>query len=242
MRVSVIIPALNEADSIGFTVGEMPWNLIDECIVVDNGSTDATAEVARAAGARVVTAPRGYGSACMTGAAAALPTSDVLVFMDGDGADVTAHMPDLLGPIERGEKDLVLGTRLGRFKREPGSMLFSQVFAGRFVGALLRLRFPSGFHYTDMGAFRAIRRTSLDALHMGERTYGWNLEMQTRAIVTGLRIAEVPVHYRCRYGGVSKVSGDIRASLKTAVRIVQVLLRVSAQGRRSLPGRTTTSG
>ncbi len=241
MRVSVIIPALNEADSIGFTVGEMPWSLINECIVVDNGSTDATAAIARAAGARVVTAARGYGSACMAGVAAAQPTSDVLVFMDGDGADVTAHMPELLGPIERGEKDLVLGTRLGTYQREPGSMLFSQVFAAWFVGALLRLRFPHGFRYTDMSAFRAVRRTSLDALDMQERTYGWNLEMQIRAIVTGLRIAEVPVHYRCRYGGVSKVSGDVRASLKAASRIVQVLLRVSAQGRRPRPSQTTTS-
>lgn len=241
MRVSVIIPALNEAESIGFTVGEMPWSRIDECIVVDNGSTDGTADVARAAGARVVTAPRGYGSACMAGVAVALPTSDVLVFMDGDGADVTAHMPDLLGPIERGEKDLVLGTRLGKYRREPGSMLFSQVFAGWFVGLLLRLRFPRGFHYTDMGAFRAIRRTTLDALHMQERTFGWNLEMQIRAIVTGQRIGEVPVHYRCRHGGVSKVSGDVRASMKAAVRIVQVLLRVSAQVRRPVAGHTTTS-
>ncbi len=241
MRVSVIIPALNEADSIGFTVGEMPWSLIDECIVVDNGSTDATAEVARTAGARVITAPRGYGSACMAGVAAALPTSEVLVFMDGDGADVTAHMPDLVGPIERGEKDLVLGTRLGRYQREPGSMLFSQVFAAWFVGTLLRLRFPRGFRYTDMCAFRAIRRTSLDTLSMQERTFGWNLEMQIRAIVTGLRIAEVPVHYRCRHGGVSKVSGNFRASLKAAVRIVQVLLRVSVQSRRPVPGQTTTS-
>ncbi len=232
MRVSVVIPALNEAASIGFVVGEMPRNLVDECIVVDNGSTDGTGALAEAAGARVVTAARGYGSACMAGVAAALPTSDIIVFMDGDGADVVAHLPDLLGPIERGEQDFVLGTRLGKYRRAAGSMLFSQVFAAKFVGTLLRIFYPHGFRYTDMAALRAIRRTLLDSLDMQERTYGWNLEMQIRAIQHGLRIAEVPVHYRARYGGVSKVSGDFRASLKAAVRILQVLFRVSAQGRR----------
>lgn len=232
MRVSVVIPALNEAQSIGFVVGEMPWNRIDECIVVDNGSTDGTGALAEAAGARVVTAPRGYGSACMAGVAAVSSTSDIIVFMDGDGADVIAHLPDLLGPIESGEQDFVLGTRLGSYQRERASMLFSQVFAAHFVGTLLRIFYPKGFRYTDMAAFRAIRRTSLNQLNMRERTFGWNLEMQIRAIQAGLRIAEVPVHYRARYGGVSKVSGDMRASFKAAVRILQVLFRVSAQGRR----------
>ena len=232
MRVSLVIPALNEAASIGFVVSEMPWHLIEECIVVDNGSTDGTGEIAAAGGARVVTAARGYGSACMAGVAAALPTSEIIVFMDGDGADVVEHLPDLLGPIERGEKDLVLGTRLGRHRRERGSMLFSQVFAAKLVGTLLRIRYSRGFHYTDMAAFRAIRRTALDGLNMQERTYGWNLEMQIRAIQMGLRIAEVPVRYRARYGGVSKVSGDLRASLKAAARILEVLFRVSARGKR----------
>jgi glycosyltransferase involved in cell wall biosynthesis len=233
VRISVVIPALNEAASIGFVVGEMPWEIIAECIVVDNGSTDGTGEIATAAGARVVTAPRGYGSACLAGVAAALPSSEIIVFMDGDGADVTAHLPELLAPIERGEMDLVLGTRLGKYQRAKGSMLFSQVFAAKLVGTLLRIRYPKGFHYTDMAAFRAIRRTSLDKINMQERTYGWNLEMQIRAIQEGLRIAEVPVHYRARYGGVSKVSGDLRASMKAATRILEVLFRVSARGRRS---------
>lgn len=232
MRVSVVIPALNEAASIGFVVGEMPWNLIDECIVVDNGSTDGTGQIAVAGGARVVTAPRGYGSACMAGVAAALPTSEIIVFMDGDGADVVEHLPELLAPIERGAMDLVLGTRLGKYRREKGSMLFSQVFAAKLVGTLLRIRYPKGFGYTDMAAFRAIRRTSLDRLQMREQTYGWNLEMQIRAIQTGLRIAEVPVRYRARFGGVSKVSGDLHASVKAATRILQVLFRVSSRGRR----------
>lgn len=227
MTVSVIIPALNEAESIGFVVAEMPWNRIAECIVVDNGSTDTTASVAAAAGARVVSAPRGYGSACMAGIAAALPTSDILVFMDGDGADVVAHLPELVDPIAHGKQDFVLGTRLDpkgtTRKRQPGSMLSSQIFAGWMVGWVIRLTLH--FRYTDMCAFRAIRRTSLDQLGMAERTFGWNLEMQVKAVQHHLHILEVPVSYRVRYGGISKVSGDLRASAKAAVRILQVLFR-----------------
>ncbi len=222
-QVSVIIPALNEEESIGLVVGEMPWALIAECIVVDNGSTDRTAAVAAAAGARVVQSPRGYGAACAAGSKAALETSDVLAYMDGDGADIVAGLARLIDPIARGEKDFVIGSRI-RGKREAGSMLPSQVFAGWFVGVLLRLF--QGVKYTDMCAFRAIRRSSLDAMGMSEMTYGWNLEMQIKAAQMGLRIEEIVVDYRCRLGGVSKVSGDWKASLKAATRILEVLFRV----------------
>ena len=222
--VSIIIPALNEAESIGHVVREMPWHLIAECIVVDNGSTDPTAAIAAAAGARVVQSPRGYGAACLAGSHAALPTSTILVYMDGDGSDVIAGLPALLAPIQRGEADFVIGTRL-RGNREPGSMLGSQVFAGHLVGLLVRL--TSGFRYTDMGPFRAIRRSSLEQLGMSELTYGWNLEMQIRAIQHKLRILEIPVDYRRRIGGVSKVSGDLRASFRAGIRIMEVLFRVT---------------
>ena len=232
-NISVVIPALNEAESIGRVVAEMRWRRIAECIVVDNGSTDATAETAQAAGARVVTSPRGYGAACKAGSDAALPTSTILVFMDGDGSDVVGHLDELTGPIERGEADFVIGSRR-RGHREPGSMLTSQLFAGWLVGMLLRL--TQGVRYTDMGPFRAIRRTSLQQLHMQEMTYGWNLEMQIKAAQHRLRIREVPVDYRCRIGGTSKVSGDWRASLKAASRILQVLFRTgfSRKTRRNL--------
>jgi glycosyltransferase involved in cell wall biosynthesis len=226
--VSIIIPALNEAESIGHVVAEMPWNLIAECIVVDNGSTDGTAAIARAAGARVVESPRGYGAACLAGSKAALDTSETLVYMDGDGADVIAGLPELIGPIERGEADFVIGSRL-RGRREPGSMLASQVFAAHLVGALLRVF--QGVRYTDMCAFRAIRRSSLEKLQMSELTYGWNLEMQIKAAQHGLRIVEIPVDYRKRIGGESKVSGDFRASMKAAVRILEVLFRVGMRRR-----------
>ena len=225
-QISIIIPALNEAESIGAVVGEMPWGRIAECIVVDNGSTDGTAEIARVAGARVVVSARGYGAACDAGAKAA--AGDVLVFMDGDGSDMIAGLDGLVGPIERDEADFVIGSRV-RGRREEGSMLPSQVLAGWLVGVLLRVTL--GFRYTDMGPFRAIRRVSLNELHMSERTYGWNLEMQIKACQHGLRIREIPVDYRKRLGGTSKVSGDFRASVRAGVRILQVLFRTGLSRR-----------
>ncbi len=224
LTVSLIIPALNEAESIGAVLAELPWSLLDECIVADNGSTDATAAIAAAAGARVVSSARGYGEACFAGAEAALPTSEVLVFMDGDGADVVADMPRLIDPIVRGEADFVIGSRL-RGRREAGSLLPQQVFAARLVSVLLRLMGVG--RYTDMGPFRAIRRSSYADLRMAERTYGWNLEMQIKAVRRGLRVLEIPVDYRRRIGGQSKVSGNLKASAVAAVRIFEVLFRVS---------------
>jgi len=143
--------------------------------------------------------------------------------MDGDGSDVIADLPRLLTPIQNNEADFVIGSRI-RGRREPGSMLGSQVFAGHLVGMLLRLLGKG--RYTDMGPFRAIRRTSLEKLQMSELTYGWNLEMQIKAAQHRLRILEIPVDYRKRIGGTSKVSGDINASLRAGVRILAVLLRV----------------
>ena len=225
--VSVIIPALNEAENIAAVVREMPWDLITECIVVDNGSTDATAEEAVAAGARVIEQPQpGYGRACAAGAAAS--NSDILVFMDGDGSDVSSEMDQLLNPIIAGECDFVIGSRM-RGTREPGSMLLSQIFAGWLAGVLLRLLYH--VKYTDMGPFRAIPRETLRCLQMREETYGWNLEMQMRAAQKGLRIREIPVSYRNRAAGVSKVAGSLSGSIRAAIRITQTLLRVASSGR-----------
>jgi glycosyltransferase involved in cell wall biosynthesis len=223
-EVSVIIPALNEAENIAAVVGEMPWDLIRECIVVDNGSTDDTAAKALSAGARVIAAPqRGYGRACAAGAAAA--QGDILVFMDGDGSDVPGEMGLLLQPLVAGEYDFVIGSRL-RGKREAGSMQASQVFAGKLAGVLLKMLYKVS--YTDMGPFRAITRQALDQLGMREETYGWNLEMQMRAAQRHLRILEIPTSCRRRAGGVSKVSGSLSGSLRAAVRISQTLLRVAS--------------
>jgi glycosyltransferase involved in cell wall biosynthesis len=225
--VSVIVAALNEAEAIGTVVAQMPWASIAECIVVDNGSTDGTGEIAAAAGARVVRAERGYGSAMSAGAAAA--TGDVLVFMDGDRADKIEFLQQLVGPVERGEADFVLGSRiLGH--REPGSMLGSQVFAGWLIGWMVRILY--GHRYSDMCAFRAIRKETLERMQMSEMTFGWNLEMQIKAVKMGLRIREIPVDYGCRIGGVSKVSGDLKASMKAAVRIFGVFWRVRDSGKK----------
>ncbi|GAC1365895.1 MAG: glycosyltransferase family 2 protein [Acidobacteriaceae bacterium] len=236
--ISVIIPALNEAESIGSVVRSMPWPIIAECIVVDNGSHDATAAIAQAAGARVITSPRGYGAACLAGSRAALPSSEILVYMDGDGSDIIEDLPRLTSPILAGEADFVIASRI-RGQREPGSMLPSQVFASHLVGTLLRL--TQGVRYTDMGPFRAIRRTSFEQLRMAELTYGWNLEMQIKAAQHQLRILEIPVNYRARIGGESKVSGNLRASAQAATRILGVLFRTGLSRRPQPPASSRSS-
>ena len=225
-NVSVIIPALNEGESIGDVVASMPWHAIAECIVVDNGSIDGTAQIASSAGARVVTSVCGYGAACKAGSDAALKSSAILVFMDGDGSDVIADLLRLVVPVESGEADFVIGSRI-RGNREPGSMLPSQVFGGYLVGFLVRVL--HGVRYTDMGPFRAIRRSSLEQLNMSEMTYGWNLEMQVKAAQRRLRIKEIAVDYHCRKGGTSKVSGNLTASLRAGARILAVLTRTSSK-------------
>jgi glycosyltransferase involved in cell wall biosynthesis len=230
--ISVIIPALNEEEPIAAVVRAcLTTGLPGEVIVVNNGSNDLTSERAQAAGARVVSEPTpGYGRSCAAGIRAlSLPQSrdDVVVFLDGDGSDCPEFMPQLVDPILRGEQDFVIGSRT-RGKREPGSMNFQQVFAGRVAGWLLQLLY--GVRYTDMCPFRAIRRSALDGLGMKELTYGWNLEMQMRAARARLRILEVPVNHRCRTGGESKVSGTLRGTFVAGVRIIATLFRVATEG------------
>ena len=226
--VSVVIPALNEQEPIADVVRQvMATGIAQEVIVVDNGSTDHTGARAAAAGARVVAQPnRGYGRACAAGVAAVSPRSDIIVFLDGDGSDCPEFMPQMVEPIVAGSHDFVIGSR-ARGKRQPGSMNFQQLFAGRLAGLLIWLLYR--VKYTDMCPFRAIRRRSLALLGMREQTYGWNLEMQMQAARKHLRILEIPVDHRCRTGGVSKVSGTFRGTLVAGGRILTTFLRVALE-------------
>jgi glycosyltransferase involved in cell wall biosynthesis len=196
-----------------------------EVIVVDNGSTDQTAARARDAGAKVVAeTQRGYGRACLAGVRAASLQSDVIAFLDGDGSDCPEFLGQLVDPSANGKYDFVIGSRT-RGSREPGSMNFQQIFAGRFAGWLMSILY--GVAYTDMCPFRAIRRDALQGLEMNEKTYGWNLEMQMKAARSGLRILEIPVNHRCRAGGTSKVSGTFRGTLVAGMRIIATLIRIA---------------
>jgi len=228
MQVSIIIPCLNEAEPIGDVVREVLLLDVAEVIVVDNGSSDDTAAIARAAGARVISEPiPGYGRACAAGVAAA--RSPILCFLDGDGSDVPAFIPAVIAPIAEGQADFVMGSRL-RGVREPGSLTPQQVLAARLAGLLLRRTY--GVEFTDMSPLRAIRADTLAALGMAEMTYGWNLEMQMRVAAKGLRCREIAVDHRCRQGGVSKVSGNLAAGMKAAWKISTTFLRLAATLRR----------
>ncbi|MBV9813859.1 MAG: glycosyltransferase family 2 protein [Acetobacteraceae bacterium] len=226
--MSVVIPTLNEAETIASVLREIPREIAREIIVADSGSRDGTQAIARAAGARVVElAERGYGRACLAASQSADPGCDVIAFLDGDGADRGDLLGDLVGPILADTHDFVIASRT-RGERERGSMLWHQVLAGRLagigMGALYRVR------YSDMCAFRAIRRDALVRLDMREMTYGWNIEMQMKAARAGLRILELPMPYRRRAGGTSKVAGSLRGTLRAGTRIVATFVRVARQG------------
>lgn len=241
-RIGVVIPALNEEGAIAKVIGDIPrW--VDETVVADNGSSDRTAERARAAGARVVSEPEpGYGGACLAGIAA-LDAPDVVVFLDGDYSDHPDEMASLVDPIVMEQADMVIGSRVTGVS-EKGSLTLPQRFGNWLATRLIRLIW--GHRYTDLGPFRAIRSTALERLRMADRNFGWTVEMQVRAAEEGLKTLEVPVSYRQRIG-VSKVSGTVSGSVKAGVKILYIIARQAALrmvggrgrgGQRAAPSRS----
>ena len=229
MKTLVIIPAFNEADAIGRVIGDLPPQLVSEVVVVNNASTDATERNAQAAGATVLReSRRGYGWACLCGIAYAHQQQpDVVVFLDGDYSDHPDELGRLLAPIQSGAADFVVGSRmLGR--REPGAMLPQALVGNRLACALMR-RFW-GARYTDLGPFRAIRFPALLALGMEDKTFGWTVEMQIKAVQRGLRYTEVPVSYRRRVG-VSKITGTVAGTAKASAKILWTIAKYAAWGR-----------
>ena len=232
-RVCVLIPALDEQDAIGVVVAELVAlrgadgaPLLEEVVVGDNGSTDRTAEVARAAGATVVSAPvRGYGSACLAGMAhlrrrpAGPP--EVVVFVDGDGSNVAEELPLLVAPIAGGEADVVIGSRVRR--AEPGSLTAPQRVGNQLASRMLRTMY--GARTTDLGPFRAISWPALMALRMEDPNYGWTVEMQVKAARQGLRVVEVDVQNRPRIAGRSKVAGTLRGVVGAGYKIIWTILK-----------------
>lgn len=226
-KVVVVIPALNEERSLPLVLGDLP--AVGRVIVVDNGSRDATAAVARAAGATVVSElRRGYGAACLRGLseiereiAGGTPPPGIVVFLDADYSDHPEVLPRLVEPIVAGEADFVLGSRL-LGKREPGAMPPQSVYGNRLACFLMRLLF--GVRYTDLGPFRAIEYGSLQALDMADQNFGWTIEMQVKAAVAGLRHLEIPVPYRKRIGA-SKISGTLKGTIQAGTKILYTVAK-----------------
>ncbi len=226
-RVTVMIPALDEEACIGEVVRSLAGELVDEVVVVDNGSRDATAAVAEAAGATVLSESRqGYGHALMR-AMRDHGQEGIVVFMDGDGADDPDDLPALLAPFREGA-DLVLGQRVDHLAEERASTL-PQWLGNRMVTGLVRVLY--GHRYQDLGPFRAIRADALRGLGMRHLTYGWTVEMQVKALTRGLTVVEVPVRHRRRLAGRSKVSGTVRGVVMAGAVIPATVVRIAWRER-----------
>jgi len=228
MIIDVVIPAYDEEGTVAKVVGDIDMNLVRQVVVVDNNSTDKTAQVAKDAGALVVKeVQRGYGKACLTGLDVcrnSKPTPDVVVFMDADYSDHPEQLIDLVGPVVSGQCDMVIGSRaLGN--REKGSMAPQQRFGNWLATFLIRLIYKERF--TDLGPFRAIRWTTLEAIGMKDENFGWTVEMQIKVIKGGFRFREVPVDYRQRGAGKSKVAGTFKGTVLAGWKIISTILKYS---------------
>ncbi len=222
-KVTVIIPAFNEEQSIGKVIQAIPKDIVSNVIVVSNTSTDNTVQVARDAGAIVLEESRkGYGWACLLGIEKAnILQTDIIVFLDGDFSDYPEEIPKVIAPILENDVDLVIGSRvLG--KREKGSLTPQQIFGNWLATKLIRLFY--GAKFTDLGPFRAMKMSSLNQLGMADKTYGWTIEMQIKAVKKKMSFVEVPVNYKKRIG-VSKVSGTIKGTVLAGIKIISAVFK-----------------
>ena len=229
VRVSVVIPTHNEAQSIGRVLADLPADIVTEVLVVDSNSTDGTSEIATKMGARVLDEPRrGYGRACLTGLANA-NSPNVVVFLDGDYSDRPAELPLLLAPIIGGHADITLGSRL-HSRTSTGALPWHQVFGNRLAASLIRLLY--GLDISDLGPFRAGRADVLRALALEENTYGWAVEMILKGALAGFRVVEVPVSYYPRIGK-SKISGTLKGTVGASWFILSLIVRYYFRRRRA---------
>ena len=224
--IYVIIPAYNEEASIGLVIQDIP-KIVSEVIVVNNNSTDKTLKSARNAGANVLTEDRkGYGYACLKGmdyVSKLKSIPDIIVFLDGDYSDFPEELTKIVAPIIENDIDFVIGARTSKL-REEGSMTKPQIFGNWLATSLMSLFFGSSF--TDLGPFRAIKYDKLLALNMEDKTYGWTVEMQLKAIKRKYSYVEIPVNYRNRIG-VSKVSGTVKGAIFAGVKILLWIFKYS---------------
>ncbi|MGH9470120.1 MAG: glycosyltransferase family 2 protein [Terriglobia bacterium] len=222
-RYALIVPALNEENSVGKLLAQIPRERFQEIVVVDNGSTDQTARVAREAGARVIhESQRGYGTACQSGLASLSPAVNAIVFMDADLSDDPADASRLLDYFDAGGWDLVIGSRvLGN--PEAGSLTPLQRFGNALTTRMIRLLW--GVRFTDLGPLRVVRRDALERMALRDRDFGWNVEMQARAAMLGMKLAEIPVSYRRRKFGSSKISGTLKGSFQAGAKIIFTIAR-----------------
>ena len=229
-KVAIVIPALNEEAALAQLLTEIPKDVAQWIIVVDNGSTDATAAVSSAAGAIIASEPtRGYGRACLKGLRTATSLgAEIIIFMDGDGSDDPTDLPMMLAPVSEGCADFVIGSRVSE-RSEQGAIPPQARLGNWLVSRMIHLLYGVRIH--DIGSFRVIRRSSLEALQMHEMTFGWPVEMLVKAARAHYRIVELPIHYRRRSHGRSKVAGTLIGSIKAAYYMVSTTLRyVGARG------------
>ena len=221
-KISIIIPALNEEESIGRVLNDIPGEIVEEVIVVDNGSSDNTVTVSKGLGVNVILEPlKGYGAACLRGISILKQDTDIVVFLDADYSDYPQDLHTVVKPIIDDDAEMVIGSRMLGVRKK-GALLPQAIFGNKLATFLIRLFW--GFKYTDLGPFRAIKYRDLIALNMIDKNFGWTVEMQIKALKKGLRIAEVPVRYRKRIGK-SKITGTFSGTVRAGVKIIYTIFK-----------------